>query len=40
MKIPRRRFLHMAAGALALPALWRIASAQAYRPKPKEVRRG
>jgi tripartite-type tricarboxylate transporter receptor subunit TctC len=31
MKLPhRRRFLHLAAGAAALPALSRIARAQAY----------
>jgi hypothetical protein len=30
MKLPRRQFLHLAAGAAALPAVSRIASAQAY----------
>src|SRR5438445_8319139 len=30
MKLPRRQFLHLAAGAAALPALSRIAKAQAY----------
>jgi tripartite-type tricarboxylate transporter receptor subunit TctC len=30
MKLPRRRFLHLAAGAAALPAMPRIARAQAY----------
>ena len=30
MKFPRRRFLHLAAGAAALPVLSRSASAQAY----------
>jgi tripartite-type tricarboxylate transporter receptor subunit TctC len=30
MKLPRRRFLHLAAGAAALPALARVAGAQAY----------
>jgi tripartite-type tricarboxylate transporter receptor subunit TctC len=30
MKLPRRRFLHLAAGAAALPALSRVAWAQAY----------
>jgi tripartite-type tricarboxylate transporter receptor subunit TctC len=30
MRFPRRQFLHMAAGAVALPAVSRIASAQAY----------
>jgi hypothetical protein len=30
MKLPRRNFLHLAAGAAALPAISRIAWAQAY----------
>jgi tripartite-type tricarboxylate transporter receptor subunit TctC len=30
MKLPRRKFLHLAAGAAALPAVSRIASAQTY----------
>jgi tripartite-type tricarboxylate transporter receptor subunit TctC len=30
MKLPRRNFLHLAAGAAALPATSRIARAQAY----------
>jgi tripartite-type tricarboxylate transporter receptor subunit TctC len=34
MKIPRRRFLHLAAGAAALPALSRLAAAQAYPTRP------
>jgi tripartite-type tricarboxylate transporter receptor subunit TctC len=34
MKIPRRQFLHLAAGAVALPALSRIAWAQAYPSRP------
>jgi tripartite-type tricarboxylate transporter receptor subunit TctC len=34
MKLPRRRFLHLAAGAAALPAVSRIASAQAYPTRP------
>jgi tripartite-type tricarboxylate transporter receptor subunit TctC len=34
MKPARRRFLHLAAGAVALPALSRIASAQAYPVRP------
>jgi tripartite-type tricarboxylate transporter receptor subunit TctC len=34
MKIPRRRFLHLAAGAAALPAVSRIARAQAYPTRP------
>jgi tripartite-type tricarboxylate transporter receptor subunit TctC len=34
MKLPRRKFLHLAAGAAALPALSRIARAQAYPMRP------
>ena len=34
MKLPRRQFLHLAAGAAALPALSRIARAQAYPSRP------
>jgi tripartite-type tricarboxylate transporter receptor subunit TctC len=34
MKLPRRRFLHLAAGAAALPAVARIAWAQAYPSRP------
>ena len=34
MTLPRRRFLHLAAGALALPALSRTAGAQAYPSRP------
>jgi tripartite-type tricarboxylate transporter receptor subunit TctC len=34
MKLPRRKFLHLAAGAAALPALPRIARAQAYPTRP------
>jgi tripartite-type tricarboxylate transporter receptor subunit TctC len=34
MKIPRRKFLHLAAGAAALPAVSRMASAQAYPSRP------
>jgi hypothetical protein len=30
MNLPRRRFLHLAFGAAALPALSRIATAQTY----------
>jgi hypothetical protein len=30
MKLPRRKFLHLAAGAAALPVVSRIARAQAY----------
>jgi len=34
MKLPRRQFLHLAAGAAALPALPRIARAQTYPTRP------
>ena len=34
MKLPRRRFLHLAAGAAALPAASRIACAQPYPTRP------
>src|SRR5512132_589697 len=35
MKLPhRRQFLHLASGAVALPALSRIASAQTYPTRP------
>ena len=35
MKLPRRQFLHLAAGAVALPAVVsRIARAQAYPARP------
>ena len=34
MKLPRRNFLHLAAGAAALPAVSRIARAQAYPARP------
>ena len=34
MKLPRRRFLYLAAAAAALPAVSRIASAQAYPTRP------
>src|SRR6266545_894563 len=34
MKLPRRQFLHLAAGAAALPAVSRIAWAQAYPSRP------
>ena len=34
MKFPRRTFLHLAAGAAALPAISRIATAQAYPSRP------
>ena len=34
MKLPRRQFLHLAAGAAALPAVSRIARAQTYPTRP------
>jgi tripartite-type tricarboxylate transporter receptor subunit TctC len=34
MKIPRRQFLHLAGGAVALPAVSRIAQAQTYPTRP------
>src|SRR5882724_5078502 len=34
MKIPRRRFLHLAVGAAALPTVSRIAWAQTYPTRP------
>ena len=34
MKFPRRQFLHLAAGAAALPDISRMASAQAYPARP------
>jgi tripartite-type tricarboxylate transporter receptor subunit TctC len=34
MKLPRRQFLHLAAGAAALPAISRIARAQTYPMRP------
>src|SRR5215831_5844668 len=34
MKLPRRNFLHLAAGAAALPVVSRIASAQGYPLRP------
>src|SRR5262245_23291056 len=37
MKLPRRQFLHLAAGAPALPALPRIARAQTYPSRPVRV---
>src|SRR5262245_14483003 len=37
MKLPRRRFLHLAAGAVALPVLPRVATAQAYPTQPVRV---
>src|SRR5882724_432121 len=37
MKFPRRKFLHLAAGAAALPAMSRIARAQAYPTRPVRI---
>ena len=34
MKLPRRRFLHLAAGAAALPVISRVAGAQGYPSRP------
>jgi hypothetical protein len=34
MKLPRRRFLHLAAGAVAMPAVSRVANAQSYPTRP------
>jgi tripartite-type tricarboxylate transporter receptor subunit TctC len=34
MKLPRRDFLHLAAGAVALPSMSRVARAQAYPTRP------
>src|SRR6266403_1984161 len=34
MKLPRRAFLHLTAGAVALPAVMRVAGAQAYPSRP------
>ena len=37
MKLPRRRFLHLAAGVVAFPALSRNASAQTYPARPVTI---
>ena len=37
MKLPRRQILHLAAGAAALPAVSRIASAQTYPARPVHI---
>ena len=37
MKLPRRNFLHLAAGAAALPVVSRFASAQAYPSRPVRI---
>ena len=37
MKLPRRQFLHLAAGAAALPAVSRMARAQTYPSRPVRI---
>ena len=37
MKLPRRKFLYLAAGAAALPAVSRVAGAQAYPTRPVRI---
>ena len=37
MKLPRRNFLHLAAGVAAIPAVSRIARAQAYPSRPVRI---
>src|ERR1700719_3427269 len=37
MNLPRRRFLHLAAGAAALPAALRVANAQSYPTRPVRI---
>ena len=37
MKLPRRNFLHLAAGAAALPTVSRVARAQAYATRPVRI---
>src|SRR5450631_4171230 len=37
MRLPRRSFLHLAAGAAALPVVSRIARAQAYPTRPVHI---
>jgi tripartite-type tricarboxylate transporter receptor subunit TctC len=37
MKLPRRRFLHLAAAAAALPVMSRAAGAQAYPTRPVRI---
>jgi tripartite-type tricarboxylate transporter receptor subunit TctC len=37
MKLPRRNFLYLAAGAAALPAVSRIAWAQGYPTRPVRI---
>jgi tripartite-type tricarboxylate transporter receptor subunit TctC len=37
MKLPRRQFLHLAAGAATLPTVSRMAKAQAYPSRPVRI---
>ena len=37
MKLPRRKFLHLAAGAAALPAVSRLVWAQTYPARPVRI---
>ena len=37
MKLPRRQFLHLAAGAAVLPAVSRVARAQTYPSRPARI---
>jgi tripartite-type tricarboxylate transporter receptor subunit TctC len=37
MKLPRRKFLHLAAGAAVVPALSRVASAETYPTRPVRI---
>jgi tripartite-type tricarboxylate transporter receptor subunit TctC len=37
MKLPRRKFLHLAAGAAVMPAVARLASVQAYPTRPVRI---
>jgi hypothetical protein len=37
VKLPRRRFLHLAASVAALPAMPRLARAQAYPSRPVRI---
>jgi tripartite-type tricarboxylate transporter receptor subunit TctC len=37
MKLPRRNFLHLAAGAAALPAVSRVARAESYPSRPVRI---
>jgi tripartite-type tricarboxylate transporter receptor subunit TctC len=37
MKLPRRNFLHLVAGAAALPVVSRVARAQAYPTRPVRI---